>query len=91
MNGIDEVKFFEGGSYKNEVREVYEKLFSMNVSTNNIDKVIGTVLSKLAGKKFDRLPKATFAKAMFLECRAWSEIQLADTIRKLSERKSDLA
>jgi signal recognition particle GTPase len=51
------IKLFEGGKYKDNVREVYLALLSMNVGVKNVEKIVQTVLEKMASIKVDRLPK----------------------------------
>jgi hypothetical protein len=38
------IKLFEGGKYKDNVREVYLALLSMNVGVKNVEKIVQTVL-----------------------------------------------
>ena len=63
------IKLFEGGKYKDNVREVYLALLSMNVGVKNVEKIVQTVLEKMASIKVDRLPKKTFSETMLIEAK----------------------
>ena len=65
---------FENGQYTHGVRMIYEDLLCMGLSTRNIEKCVRLILEKLANVEVGRLPKVTFAKDMFLEARALSQI-----------------
>ena len=71
---------FENGQYTHGVRMIYEDLLCMGLSTRNIEKCVRLILEKLANVEVGRLPKVTFAKDMFLEARALSQIQLASVL-----------
>ena len=77
---IRELSFFENGQYTHNIRMVYEDLLCMGLSTRNIEKSVRLILEKLANVEVGRLPKVTFAKDMFLEARALSQIQLVSVL-----------
>ena len=64
---------------------VYEDLLCMGLSTRNIEKSVRLILEKLANVEFGRLPKVTFAKDMFLEARALSQIQLVSVLTESTD------
>ena len=76
----DVVKTFHNGRYTDEIRAVYEDLLCWGVGTENIQNVVRTVLEKLAGLECERLPKATFARYMYLEARQLAQIQVAEKL-----------
>ena len=59
---------------------VYEDLLCMGLSCRSIEKVIETVLDKLADTEVERLPKPTFAKYMLLEARGLAQIHVASEL-----------
>ncbi|XP_065649637.1 uncharacterized protein LOC136078250 [Hydra vulgaris] len=61
------VEVFEGGKYNDEIRSVYYNLLSKNVSVNNVESVIRTVLQKMAGISCGALPKKSLAAEFFSE------------------------
>ena len=63
----DFIDVFQGGKYSDEIRHVYNFLLSKNVSVNNCEDVIRTVLEKLANTKCGKLPKKSIASEMFTE------------------------
>ena len=77
-----EIKNIQNGKYINEVREIYEDSMCLGVGGRNVEKVVREVLEKIGGLSVDRLPKATFAKYMYLEARGLAQIQLADELSK---------
>ena len=74
------VKTFHNGRYTDEIRAVYEDLLCWGVGTKNIQNVVRTVLEKLAGLECERLPKATFARSIYLEARQLAQIQVAEKL-----------
>ena len=52
---------FEDGRYNDDIRKVYYDLLSMNVSVDNCQHVVRTVLEKLAKIQVGRLPPKTVA------------------------------
>jgi hypothetical protein len=74
------VKAFQNGKYTDEVRAVYEDLLCWGVGVENVQKVVRTVIENLAGLECERLPKATFARYMYLEARRLSQIQVAEQL-----------
>jgi hypothetical protein len=52
------------------VREAYMELMCMRVGAMNVQKIIKTVMGKMAGVLPQRLPGSTFAKCMLLEARS---------------------
>ena len=64
------VKTFQNGKYTDEMRAVYEDLLCRGVgTTENVQHVVRTVIEKLAGLEYGRLPQATFARYMYIEAR----------------------
>jgi hypothetical protein len=64
------VKTFQNGKYTDEIRAVYEDLLCCGVgTTENVQHVVRTVIEKLAGLEYGRLPQATFARYMYIEAR----------------------
>ena len=59
---------------------IYEDLLCMGLSTGNIERYVRLILEKLRNVEVGRLHKVTFAKDMFLEPRALSQIQLASVL-----------
>lgn len=55
---------------------------------NNVEKIVQTVLEKLAGLSVDRLPKSTFAKYINYVTRGLAQIQLPEGL--LDVRKGNL-
>ncbi|CAH1238084.1 Hypp5516 [Branchiostoma lanceolatum] len=78
----DEVETFEDGKFKDEVRQVYMILLSMDTGLNNIEFIIRTILDKLGGLKCGKLPKYATAQAMFAEARRLSQVHVADVVSK---------
>ena len=79
--GGEEVTAFEGGRYKDDIRELYMELVTLNVGTKNVEGIIRSVLFKIAGLDVGRLPKASFAKYMFLEARCLAMEHLKEEIK----------
>ena len=52
-----EVKTFQDGRYKDEVREAYYKLLSKGVSATNVESIIRTVLKRLITKILADYPR----------------------------------
>lgn len=74
------IKLFEGGKYKDNVREVYLALLSMNVGVKNVEKIVQTVLEKMASIKVDRLPKKTFSETMLIEAKILAQLQATEAM-----------
>ena len=74
------VKTFHNGRYSDEIRAVYEDLLCWGVGVENVGNVIKTVIEKLTGLDCGRLPKATFARYMYLEARRLAQIQVAEKL-----------
>ena len=74
------IKLFEGGKYKDNVREVYLALLSMNVGVKNVEKIVQTVLEKMASIKVDRLPKKTFSETMLIEAKLLAQLQATEAM-----------
>ena len=51
-----------------------------NVSSDNVEAVIKSVLDNLTNLKVDCLPKSTFARLMFAESRRLSQLQIAESL-----------
>ena len=75
-----EIITFQGGKYKDTVREVYTSLLASNVGVKNVEKVVKIVLNKLANVEVDRLPKKTFSEIMLVEAKALAQMQCAEAI-----------
>jgi hypothetical protein len=43
----------------------------MNVGVKNVEKIVQTVLEKMASIKVDRLPKKTFSETMLIEAKVF--------------------
>lgn len=76
----DEIKTFCNGKYNDEVRILYYELMSMNVSIHNCEKVVRSVLGRLADLKIDRLPKKSVASVMMVEGRMLALMQAGQAI-----------
>jgi hypothetical protein len=70
------IDVFEGGRYNDEIRTVYYDLLSKNVSVNNVESVIRTVLQKMAGISSGSLPKKSLAAEFFSEMNLLSKAQV---------------
>ena len=75
---------FEAGQYTDEVRQCCLELLSMNVGVNNVDPIIRSVLTNIAGISVERLPKYTTTVQMLTELRGIAYQQIAE---KLTETK----
>jgi hypothetical protein len=75
-----EIITFQGGKYKDTVREVYASLLASNVGVKNVEKVVKIVLNKLANVEVDRLPKKSFSEIMLVEAKALAQMQCAEAI-----------
>ena len=71
---------FEGGKYTSDVRACCYELLSLNVSVSNVKAVTESVLTNIAHKKFERLPKKNDAGVFndcsstnwrIIKCRRW--------------------
>ncbi|XP_065647103.1 uncharacterized protein LOC136076967 [Hydra vulgaris] len=69
------IDVFEGGRYNDEIRSVYYDLLSKNVSVNNVESVIRTVLQKMVGISCGTLPKKSLAAEFFSEMNLLSKAQ----------------
>ena len=79
----NKIHLFKKGQYSNSIRAAYQDLISFaGVSANKVQKVIGVVLTQIAGIQVDRLPKSTFAKDMAIESREGGTVP--DCLRALS-------
>ena len=71
---------FEDGRYNDDIRKVYYDLLSMNVSIENCQHVVRTVLEKLAKIKVGRLPQKTVASMMMVEARLLASVRGAEAM-----------
>ena len=76
----DVIDVFQGGKYNDEIRTVYYELLSKNVSVNNVESVIRTVLSKLAGTTCSKLPKKSLTAELFAEMNLLLKVQVREAI-----------
>ncbi|XP_065673154.1 uncharacterized protein LOC136090437 [Hydra vulgaris] len=74
------IDVFEGGRYNDEICSVYYDLLSKNVSVNNVESVIRTVLQKMAGISCGTLPKKSLAAEFFSEMNLLSKAQVREAI-----------
>ena len=74
------INVYEDGKYSNDIRKVYYELLSKNVSVNNCEDVIRTVLKRLTNKNCGRLPKKSLAAEMFVEMKIVSCQQVREAI-----------
>lgn len=72
------VRTFQKGRYVDEVRAAYEDLLCWGVGVENVENVVRAVLENLGGLQCGRVPKATFARCMYLEARRLAQIQVAE-------------
>ena len=72
---------FEHGKYLNGVRQCFLELLSMNVGVKNVDPIIRTVLSNIAGTTVDQLPKYTTIVEMLPEMKALVYKQIAEELQ----------
>jgi len=72
---------FEHGKYLDGVRQCCIELLSMNVGVKNVDPIIRTVLSNIAGMTVDRLPKYTTTVEMLPEMKALAYKQIAEKLQ----------
>ena len=78
------IQLFKKGQYSNSTGAAYQDLISFaGVSANNVDKVVDTVLTQIAGIQVDELPKSTFPKE-------WQQNEgdgtIPDSLRALSRK-----
>ena len=71
---------FQDGRYCDKVREVIMDLLSIDVSMNQVNNVIKTVLKKLADKSVSRLPSMGLKSRLLLEARWLAKCQVAATM-----------
>ena len=83
------IQTFKGKKYSDDIRIVYMELLKQNVSIKNCETIVKTVLDKLAGKHFDRLPKKSFAAIMLQESSLLAKMQCGTAI--LQSNNSTLA
>ena len=83
-----EVTTFEDGRYSDVVRQVCHILISEGVSMSKTEKVIRTVLTKLANKNCGRLPCKSSLSNMAAECDILSKIHVGQLL--LDEAESTL-
>ena len=62
--------------YTDAVRATYQDLVGMGVGTDNVERVIKSVLDNLTNLKVDCFPKPTFACFMFTDSRKLSQFRL---------------
>ena len=72
-NGISQLK---NGKYTKKIRMVCYDLLSLIVK--NWEKVVKTVLEKLAGKDVERLPKKSLSGMMMVEAQLLAQMQAVD-------------
>ncbi|XP_077987620.1 uncharacterized protein LOC144442217 [Glandiceps talaboti] len=77
----DEIETFYEGKYRDEVREVVMDLLSLNVSMNSVNKVIRTVLKKLANKDVSRLPSNALKTTLLVEAKHLAFVQASDALK----------
>ena len=75
-----EISTFEGGRYRDEVREVCYSLLARGVSTRDMESIIRTVLKKLGNVNIGKLPKKSVVSNMMIECDQLAKIQVGNTI-----------
>ena len=75
-----EISTFEGGQYRDEVREVCYSLLARGVSTRDMELIIRTVLKKLGNVNIGKLPKKSVVSSMMIECDQLAKIQVGNTI-----------
>ena len=75
-----EISTFEGGQYRDEVREVCYSLLARGVSTRDMESIIRTVLKKLGNVDIGKLPKKSVVSNMMIECDQLAKIQVGNTI-----------
>ena len=74
------IQTFQNGRYIDDVRACYQDLVLMGVGTNNVERVVRTVLKNFTKLDVESLPKATFSRLMFLEARRISQIHVAECL-----------
>jgi hypothetical protein len=52
----------------------------MNVGVKNVEKIVQTVLEKMASIKVDRLPKKTFSETMLIEAKILAQLQATEAM-----------
>ena len=73
----EEIVTFQDGRYCDEVREVIVDLLSMDVSMNQVNNVIKTVLKKLTSKSVSTLKSVGLKLRLLLEARWLAKCQVA--------------
>ena len=71
-----EISTFEGGRYRDEVREVCYSLLARGVSTRDMELIIRTILKKLGNVNIGKLPKKSVVSNMMIECDQLAKIQV---------------
>ena len=71
---------FEGGKNNDNIRTLYYDLLSKNVSVENIECVIESVLERLFGKSCERLPRKSLAAEMLAEMNLISKTQVGEAM-----------
>nr|XP_047138638.1 uncharacterized protein LOC124805782 [Hydra vulgaris] len=74
------IDVYEGGRYNDEIRSVYYDLLSKNVSVNNVESVIRTVLQKMAGISCGTLPRKSLASEFFSEMNLLAKAQVREAM-----------
>ena len=72
----------DNGHYNDTVRATYQDLIMMGVGINNIEKVVRTVLKHFTNMNIKCLPKAGFAKLIYIESRRPNQLQAAEILLK---------
>ena len=75
-----EISTFEGGQYRDEVREVCYSLLARGVSTRDMESIIRTILKKLGNVDVGKLPKKSVVSNMMIEYDQLAKIQVGNTI-----------
>ena len=78
----EEIETFHDGKYDDEVREVVMDLLCMNVGMNKVNKVIRTVLNKLANKDIGRLPSNHIKSNILMEARFLADLEVAEAMKE---------
>ena len=73
----EKIVTFQGGMYTNEVRACCYELLSLNVSVNNVKE---SVLTNIAHKDVERLPKKTVVCDIMLECLTIAQAQIGEKL-----------
>ena len=80
------IETFEKGQYNTKVRKCcYDLLCKYDVSVNNVESVIRTVVRELTGRKVDKLPSRSKLAEMRVEGRSVAHIQLAEQLSSTAD------